>query len=296
MTVLERSEPASLTRRRPRFRRGGLLTRLTADRLVFASLLFILFAILVSIAAPWLAPHDPNAADATLRLVPIGTPDHLLGVDAQGRDIFSRIIWGGRSSLLASILPVVAAVAFSLALGLTAGYTGGRWSSFIMRVIDLAFAFPMILLAIGLATAFGPGLWTVALTIIVSATPYLTRVVYAEVRAERDKEYVEAARALGASRFEILTREILPNVATSVLVYGTTMIGGMIVFSAGLSFLGLGAQPPTADWGRMVSEGAKVLILGSAHVATVPALVIVAIALAFNWLGDGLRDVLDPRR
>ncbi|MDH7787131.1 ABC-type dipeptide/oligopeptide/nickel transport system permease subunit [Ochrobactrum sp. 19YEA23] len=270
--------------------------RLTRDRLVLASLVFILAVVAVSVAAPWIAPYDPNVADAALRLAPLGTPDHVLGVDAQGRDILSRVIWGGRSSLLVSVLPVGAAVLLSIALGLAAGYKGGKLAAFIMRVIDLAFAFPMVLLAIGLATAFGPGLWTVGLTIIFSATPYLTRVVYAEVRAERDKEYVEAAQALGASQFEIVFREILPNVATSVLVYGTTMVGGMIVFSAGLSFLGLGAQPPTADWGRMVSEGSKVLILGSAHVATVPALVIVAVALAFNWLGDGLRDLLDPRR
>ncbi|NKC04709.1 ABC transporter permease [Ochrobactrum haematophilum] len=271
--------------------------RLTRDRLVLASLVFILAVVAVSVAAPWIAPYDPNVADAALRLAPVGTPDHILGVDAQGRDILSRVIWGGRSSLLVSVLPVAAAVLLSIALGLAAGYKGGgKLAAFIMRVIDLAFAFPMVLLAIGLATAFGPGLWTVGLTIIFSATPYLTRVVYAEVRAERDKEYVEAAQALGASQFEIVFREILPNVATSVLVYGTTMVGGMIVFSAGLSFLGLGAQPPTADWGRMVSEGSKVLILGSAHVATVPALVIVAVALAFNWLGDGLRDLLDPRR
>jgi len=270
--------------------------RLTRDRLVLASLVFILAVVAVSVAAPWIAPYDPNVADAALRLAPLGTLDHILGVDAQGRDILSRVIWGGRSSLLVSVLPVAAAVLLSIALGLAAGYKGGKLAAFIMRVIDLAFAFPMVLLAIGLATAFGPGLWTVGLTIIFSATPYLTRVVYAEVRAERDKEYVEAAQALGASQFEIVFREILPNVATSVLVYGTTMVGGMIVFSAGLSFLGLGAQPPTADWGRMVSEGSKVLILGSAHVATVPALVIVAVALAFNWLGDGLRDLLDPRR
>lgn len=270
--------------------------RLVADKLVFGSLVFILLVIAVSLLAPWLAPYDPNAADPTIRLAPIGTANHWLGVDAQGRDILSRVIWGGRSSLLTSILPVTAAVVLSLALGLLAGYKGGRLADFIMRVIDVAFAFPMILLAIGLAMAFGPGLWTVALTVIFSATPYLTRVVYAEVRAERDKEYVEAAQALGASHWEILVRELLPNVATSVIVYGTTLIGGMIVFSSGLSFLGLGAQPPTADWGRMVSEGAKVLILGSAQVATVPALVIVAVAIAFNWLGDGLRDVLDPRR
>jgi len=273
----------------------GRWHRLRANRLALLGLVVIVLALTVSAAAPWLAPHDPNVAEPQLRLAPPGTPGYWLGLDAQGRDIFSRLLWGGRRALLASIPPVVAAVLLSLALGLLAGYHRGRWPALIMRVIDILFAFPMVLLAIGLATALGPGIWAVALTIVFSATPYLTRVVYAGVRAERDKEYVEAARACGATTADVLLREILPNVATAAVVYGTTLAGGMIVFQAGLSFLGLGTQPPDADWGRMVAEGAQVLVLGAAHVATAPALVIVALALAFNWLGNGLRDVLDPR-
>ncbi|CAB3864211.1 Glutathione transport system permease protein GsiD [Achromobacter ruhlandii] len=224
-----------------------------------------------------------------------GTEGHLLGLDAQGRDILSRVLWGGRPALLSSIIPVAVSVLLALAAGLLAGYFRNRWSALIMRVIDVLFAFPMVLLAIGLATALGPGAWAVGLTIVFSATPYLTRVVYAGVRAEREKDYVEAARASGATTVDLLLREILPNVVTAVAVYGTTLVGGMIVFQAGLSFLGLGTQPPHADWGRMVAEGAQVLVLGAAHVATIPALVIVVVALAFNWLGNGLRDVLDPR-
>lgn len=270
--------------------------RLKANRLALASLGFIAFALLVSLFAPWIAPYDPNAAtDPSLRLAPPGTPGHWLGLDGQGRDLLSRLVWGGRESLLSTIAPVFVAVLLSLALGLYAGYTRGRWSALVMRVVDILFAFPMVLLAIGLATALGPGFKTVALTIVFSATPYLTRVVYAGVRAERDKEYVEAARALGARTPTVLFAEILPNVATAAVVYGTTLVGSMIVFLSGLSFLGLGTQPPTADWGRMVSEGAQVLVLDAAHVATVPALAIVSVALAFNWLGNGLRDVLDPR-
>lgn len=269
--------------------------RLGHHKLALASLVFIATVTLIAALAPWLSPYDPNAATPELRIAPLGTSGHVLGVDAQGRDILSRLIWGARPALLASILPVAAAVAISLVLGLLAGYRRSRWSALIMRVIDIVFAFPMVLLAIGLATALGPGIWAVSLTIIFSASPYLTRVVYAGVRAERDKEYVEAALASGASTWSILSKEILPNVLTPVLVYGTTLVGGMIVFSAGLSYLGLGTQPPHPDWGRMVSEGAQVLVLGAAHVATVPALVIVAVALAFNWLGNGLRDVLSPR-
>lgn len=274
---------------------SALLRRLRRHPLAFASLAFIAAVLLVTFLAPWISPYDPIAADPSLRLGLPGTPGHPFGLDAQGRDILSRVMWGGRTCLLASIVPVTIAVIASLLLGLVAGYARNRWSALIMRAIDILFAFPMVLLAIGLATALGPGIWTVSLTIIFSATPYLTRVVYAGVRAERDKEYVEAARALGATRTHILLVEILPNVLTSVLVYGTTLIGSMIIFQSGLSFLGLGTQPPTADWGRMVSEGAQVLVLDAPHVATIPALAIVFVSLAFNWLGNGLRDILDPR-
>lgn len=269
--------------------------RLRAHKLALASLGVIVLALLLSALAPWLAPYDPNAADPALRLAPPGTPGHVLGLDGQGRDLLSRVLWGGRQSLLSTIAPVAVAVLISLALGLFAGYTRGRAAALVMRVVDILFAFPMVLLAIGLATALGPGFWTIALTIVFTATPYLTRVVYAGVRAERDKEYVEAARVLGAPTHTVLLREILPNVATPAIVYGTTLVGSMIVFLAGLSFLGLGTQPPTADWGRMVSEGAQVLVLDAVHVATVPALAIVTVALAFNWLGNGLRDILDPQ-
>ena len=268
--------------------------RLRTHKLALASLAVIVLALLLSALAPWIAPYDPNAADPALRLAPPGTPGHLLGLDGQGRDLLSRLLWGGRESLLSTIAPVAVAVLISLVLGLFAGYTRGRAAALVMRVVDILFAFPMVLLAIGLATALGPGFGTIALTIVFTATPYLTRVVYAGVRAERDKEYVEAARVLGAPTRTVLLREILPNVATPAIVYGTTLVGSMIVFLAGLSFLGLGTQPPTADWGRMVSEGAQVLVLDAAHVATVPALAIVAVALAFNWLGNGLRDILDP--
>ena len=280
---------------RARSRTSRALQRLWQNRLASLGLTFILLNLVVATAAPWLSPYDPNAADPVMRLAPIGTAGHPLGVDAQGRDLLSRVLWGGRSAFSIVIPAVFCACVLSLVLGLYAGYARSRASAWVMRLIDVLFAFPMILLAINLATTFGPGAFTVSVTVLFSALPYVTRVVYAEVRAERDKEYVEAAKALGASAIEIAGKEILPNVLTSVVVYGTTLVGGMIVFLAGLSFLGLGIQPPTADWGRMVSEGAKVMLLGGMHVATAPALAIAALALAFNWFGDGLRDVLDAR-
>ena len=160
--------------------------------------------------------------------------------------------------------------------------------------MDMLFAFPMVLLAIGLSAVLGSGYPTLIITLICSVIPYLTRVVYRDTRAEVAKEYVEALRAQGASTADILFREIMPNVATPLLVYTTSLLGGMVVFLAGLSFLGLGVQPPQADWGRMVGEGAQMMILGAPHVATAPAVAIVLLSLAFNWLGDGLRDLLDP--
>ncbi|PVX81698.1 ABC transporter permease [Paraburkholderia unamae] len=277
----------------PRWR--DALARLAANRLAVAGVVIIALAVFVSLAAPWLAPYDPNHAEPAARLAGVGTPGHWLGLDAQGRDMTSRLLWGGRTSLAIVVVSVLGACVASLALGLYAGYSRGLAAIAVMRATDLLFAFPMILLAINLATAFGAGPFTAGVTVLFSALPYLTRVVYANVRAEREREYVEAARALGASTFDIVAREILPNVLTPLVVYGTTLCGGMIVFLAGLSYLGLGVQPPMPDWGRMVSEGAKVMLTGGAHVATLPALAIVAVSVAFNWLGDGLRDALDPQ-
>lgn len=270
------------------------LRRLSRHGLALFGLFILLTALLVSLLAPWLSPYDPLASFDGLRLAPPGTPGHLLGLDNQGRDVLSRIIWGGRSLLTASVLPIIFAALISLALGMLAGFRASAFSELIMRSMDMLFAFPMVLLAIGLSAVLGSGYPTLIITLICCVIPYLTRVVYRDTRAEAAKEYVEALRAQGASTVDILFREILPNVATPLLVYTTSLLGGMVVFLAGLSFLGLGVQPPQADWGRMVGEGAQMMILGAPHVATAPALAIVLLSLAFNWLGDGLRDLLDP--
>lgn len=268
--------------------------RFLRHKLAFGSLLFLLLVIAISALAPWLSPYDPLQSFDGLRLAPMGTPGHLFGLDNQGRDILSRMIWGGRSALGASIIPVLLAALISLLLGVFAGYRAGSLSTLTMRVMDMLFAFPMVLLAIGLSAVLGSGYLTVSITLLCSVVPYLTRVVYADTRREVAKEYIEAARAQGATTRDILLNELVPNVATSLLVYTTSLLGGMVVFLAGLSFLGLGVQPPQADWGRMVGEGAQMMILGAPHVATLPALAIVLVSLAFNWLGDGLRDALDP--
>ncbi|TMR24487.1 ABC transporter permease [Nonomuraea zeae] len=248
----------------------------------------------MSLLAPVLAPYDPDLADGAVKYLGIGEQGHLLGTDDQGRDILSRLIWGGRTSLIVALLASVLATLVGSALALVAGFAGDRLAGLIMRSMDIMFAFPVIIVALAAAVILGPGPSVVVLSIVFAVIPYVTRVVFAEVKLQRGREYVEAAVSLGAGFPAILFREVLPNVAGQIVVYGTGLVGGMIVFTSSLSALGIGIQPPTADWGRMISEGAKVIISGNVYVALLPGLVVLVVALAFNWLGDGLRDVFDP--
>ncbi|MGK5683938.1 ABC transporter permease [Actinoplanes sp. URMC 104] len=277
----------------PRLRRSPA-ARFVRNREALLGLLVLVAVVGISVLAPWLAPHDPNAGDPLDVLSPVGTPGHLLGTDDQGRDVLSRLLYGGRGALVVSIVSVATALLIGTLIGLYGAFAGRRTSNLLMRGIDLLFAFPVILVALSLAAIVRPGPWVLIGTVIFGAVPYVTRIVYAEAKIEREKDYVEAARSLGASEAEILRTEVLPNLVSSVVIYGTSLVGVNIVFTASLSALGLGIQPPDADWGRMISEGAKVLVNGSPGVATFPAVAILLVALAFNWLGDGLRDVLNP--
>jgi ABC-type dipeptide/oligopeptide/nickel transport system permease subunit len=267
---------------------------LRKDKLAVSGCTIVFIILIVSLFAPVFAPFDPNAGDGSLRLMPPGTSGHLLGLDDQGRDILSRLIWGGRISLITSLIPIILAFGVSLLLGLIAGYYAGKTGEFIMRVLDVLFAFPSVLLAIAAAAILGPSPTTIMIAIFFVMVPYMTRVVYSATFKEKSKEYVEAARVLGAGKIEIVLKEILPNVISDLIVYSTTLIGVTIVFGAGLSFLGLGVQPPNADWGKMTGDGVKVLTQGAPHVATIPGFIILIVSTAFNWLGDGLRDALDP--
>lgn len=263
------------------------------DKLAVIGAVIVFFVLTVSILAPVIAPYDPNIGEGSKRLLPIGTPGHILGLDEQGRDILSRLIWGGRLSLISGIVPIVLMFTISLTVGLIAGYFS-RVGEVIMRILDILFAFPTVLLAIAIAAIIGSGLTTILLSMCIVMLPYMTRVVFTSTMNEKNKEYVEAAKALGANKFEILFKEIMPNVMTDLIVYSTTLIGVMIVFAAGLSFIGLGIQPPEADWGRMVAGGTSVLTQGAPHISTIPGIVILIVATAFNWLGDGLQSALDP--
>ncbi|MBT3928891.1 MAG: ABC transporter permease, partial [Rhodospirillaceae bacterium] len=200
-----------------------------------------------------------------------------------------------RIALLVGIGPTVVATLISLFLGLTAGYFGGWFDQIMMRIIDVVFAFPLVLLAIVIAGVLEPGVWTVILAISIALTPYIARLVRTTTLNVKQQPYIEAARAGGAGDAAIILRYILPNMIPPVLVFATTLIGLMMVVGSGLSFLGLGIQPPDADWGIMVAEGRGVL-RKAPHITIFPGVVIVLVALSFNFIGDGLRVALDPRR
>ncbi|MGN9839720.1 ABC transporter permease [Nonomuraea sp. H19] len=281
-------------RRRSRLRMA--LRAMARNKLAAVAAVLILAVMAVSALAPLIAPFDPLVGDTGRRLAPIGTPGHPLGLDGQGRDVLSRLIWGGRYSLTVAIVPVLCAVPVALLIGIGAGYFGGRVGDAAMRALDVVFAFPLVLLAIAIAAVLGPGLRNVMLAIWVTLIPYMARVVYTSTVQEAQKEYIEAARAAGATQSQVLRGQLLPNVLSPLVVYGTTLCGVMITTAAGLSFLGVGVTPPAPDWGVMTSDGREVLLEGHPSVATIPGLAILVVSVAFNLLGDGIRDALDPRK
>ncbi len=278
----------------PRRRVALAWSAFAEDRAALVSLVFLLIVALLAALAPIVSPHDPYEAVNNLRNAPPGSGDFLLGADSNGRDILTRLIYGGRISLLVGFVPTFLAMAISLVLGLAAGYFGGWIDQAIMRVLDVLFAFPLVLLAIAIAGVLRPGVDTEILAIMVVLVPYITRIVRTSTISVAAQPYIEAARAGGAGQWAIVSRYVLPNMISPVIVYATTLVGLMIVVGSGLSFLGLGAQPPAADWGAMVAEG-RVVLRKAPHVTLFPGLLIVTVSLAFNFIGDGLRDALDPK-
>jgi peptide/nickel transport system permease protein len=272
------------------------LRAFSRDKAAVVSAAVLLLVLLSAVFAPLLSPYDPLVGDMSQRLRGIGTPDHILGLDGQGRDMLSRLLHGGRYSLTVAIVPVLVAFPLTLMIGLLAGYAKGRVGDILMRLLDVIFAFPLVLLAIAIAAVFGAGLGNVMIAIGITLIPYMARVAYTATVQESGKEYIEAARASGATVPQIMFRELLPNVVSPLLVYATTLCGLMIVVASGLSFLGVGVIPPAPDWGIMASDGGKVILEGYFHVAAIPGLMILVVSLAFNLIGDGLRDALDPRK
>jgi peptide/nickel transport system permease protein len=253
---------------------------------------FLAIVILAAVFAPLVAPYGPTTGSISQRLLAVGSPGHLLGTDGQGRDILSRLIWGARPSLLEGIVPVVVAGIIGTVLGVVASLSGRKIHTLIMRTLDVLYSFPAVLLAIALAAALGAGVVNaiVALTIVLIAP--IARVAETEVARMRSADFMEAARASGASWPRIARRQVLPIIAPVLLVYCTALIGLAIVFAGGLSFLGLGIAPPHPEWGSMLNDLVQDLY-NQPVLALIPAAMIFVTSVAFNVLGDGLRDLLD---
>jgi peptide/nickel transport system permease protein len=264
------------------------------NRLATAAAFAIALIVALALAAPYLPLPDPDHVDTARRLQPPFTAGHVLGTDEFGRDLLSRLIWGGRVSLLAGVGSAGAAMLVGVALGVVAGYYTGRVSSVIMRLTDILMAFPYILLAIAIVAGLGPGLKNAMVAIAIVGFPIYTRLARGVVLSIRGREFVEAAHALGSPDGHILARHVLPHLYSPVIVAFSLDVGAKILATSGLSFLGLGTQPPTADWGSMLATGRQFVILRP-HVVLLPGLAIFAMVLALNLVGDALRDLLDPR-
>jgi ABC-type dipeptide/oligopeptide/nickel transport system permease subunit len=284
--------------------------RLFRRRSAVAGLVILSLLVLIAITAPWIAPYDPTIsmldADPPQRLkartapcihlfgCPQDQPQHLAGIDGNIRDQFSRLLYGARLSLMVGLSTVTFAIIIGTVLGAIAGYFGGWWDNVIMRVMDVLLAFPSLLLAIAIVTVLGPGLLNALLAIGIVEIPIFARVMRASVLSVREMEFVSATRALGGSSFHILFRRILPNALTPLIVQGTLNIASAIISAAALSFLGLGAQPPTPEWGAMLGAERN-QVFTAPHLVFYPGLMIMLTVLSFNLIGDGLRDALDPR-
>jgi ABC-type dipeptide/oligopeptide/nickel transport system permease subunit len=270
-----------------------LLSRVMGNGTAAVALMTLLFFAIVAIAAPLIAPYDPYQVFPQQSLLPPSST-HWMGTDLLGRDIFSRVIHGGRISLLIGFVSVGIAAAIGVVMGLLAGYYGGPLDNLVMRVIDTLMAFPGILLALAIVALLGPGLVNVMIAVGVGGIANYARLVRASVLSIKEEMYVEAARSVGVRDRRIIFRHVLPNALPPVLVLASMSYGWALLSAAGLSFLGLGATPPMAEWGAMLSDG-RALMWDAPWAAIFPGIAILCVVLAANLLGDALRDILDPR-
>jgi peptide/nickel transport system permease protein len=268
------------------------LRRVTRSTVVVAGAVVALVIVGMALFAGWLAPYPPDEQNFDLIEARPGT-QALFGTDRFGRDVLSRVIHGARVSLYVAVTSIGLSMLIGGALGLTAGYVGGAWDNAINRVMDVFFSIPALLLAVGVAAMRGPGVNSAVVAITIVYTPLFARVMRGPVLAEREKEYVEAVRALGASRVVVALKHVLPNVMSPFVVQGTVAFSQAILIEASLSYLGLSAQPPTPSWGNMLNEG-RTYLETAPWISVFPGVAIMTAVLAFNLIGDGLRDVLDP--
>lgn len=263
------------------------------DRLALAGAIVVGVFVFVALLAPMVAPFDPNAIDATHLL---GSPDsrHFLGTDNLGRDIFSRLIWGSRWSLGTVSLAAILIMSIGVTVGVVAGYYGGLLDEVLMRIVDVLLAFPSLLLALAIAGTIGPGIVSVMIALVSVWWASYARVVRGIVLSMRDRDFIAAAKSLGASDAQIIVRHVLPNVTPTIAVLATLEMGDLILAIAGLGFLGIGVQSPIAEWGTMVNDG-RAFLFSAPQLMVYPGLAISVAVMGFNVLGDGLRDVLDRR-
>ncbi|AYG02215.1 ABC transporter permease [Gryllotalpicola protaetiae] len=286
-TLYVAAAAAPLARRRP-LGRG-----LPREAFVGGGIVFALLA--VAVLAPLISPHSPTTGAIAQRLWNVGTAGHVLGTDGQGRDILSRLIWGARPALLGGLTPVLIAGVIGTVLGTAAGMSRSGPRALIMRVLDVVYAFPAILLAIAIGAALGPGLGNSIVSLSVVLIAPVARVAEGEVLRIRSLDFMDAARASGAGGWVIGVRQVLPNIAPALVVYCTSLVGVAIVYSAGMSFLGLGVVPPAADWGQMINDLRQYLYERPA-LALLPAAMIFIASIGFNLLGDGLKSALSAGR
>ena len=272
---------------------ADLWRRLKRNRAAIVGGIIVLLFVFIAILAPLISPYPPNEGDLTKRLKP-PCHEHLLGTDPLGRDLLSRVIYGARISLQIQVVSVLIALVIGTLLGMVGGYYGGKLDHLIMRLMDILLAFPGIFLAISIIAVLGPGLTNLMLAAGIYSIPQFARIVRGSVLSLKEKEFIEAARAVGENDFNILFRYLLPNSIAPIIIQTTLRMATVLLTASGLSFLGLGVQPPTAEWGAMLST-ARAYLITAPHVATVPGLAIMLVVMGFNLFGDGLRDSLDPR-
>lgn len=272
----------------------GVVQRICRDPVALIALSIIVLLVAIAIFAPYLAPHDPTKANVIRRLRPIGTPGHWLGTDELGRDMLSRLIYGTRLSLIMGVVPVPIAFVIGSTIGIIAGYAGGLTNTLIMRAVDVFYAFPSVLLAVALSGALGSGLANAMVSLTVVFIPQIARIAESVTTQVRGLDYVDAARASGARAPTIISVHILGNVLGPIFVFATSLISVSMILASGLSFLGLGARPPDAEWGLMLNT-LRTAIYVNPLVAALPGVMIFITSISFNLFSDGLRSAMDVK-
>jgi peptide/nickel transport system permease protein len=272
----------------------GVWRRLRRDPVAMGAGIVLLAILLLAVFAPWIAPADPIEGQMLRRLRPIGDPDFPLGSDELGRDMLSRLIWGGRLSLLMGVTPVLLAFVIGSGLGIAAGYAGGLVNTLVMRTVDVFYAFPSVLLAVALSGALGAGLGNALLSLTVVFVPPIARVAESVTTRLRGADFIEAARASGASALTVVRVHVLGNALGPIFVYATSLVAVSMILASGLSFLGLGVRPPEPEWGLMLNT-LRTAIYVQPWVAALPGLMIFLVSISFNLLSDGLRSAMEVR-